>query len=115
MRAHNRGAMNPDQQRKQGTAVTRANQRIDALAECVDQEVSEKMTEARALVSRLVGEERTFRLKLADEQRAYVDARDRELRVTTERLTEALAQRLTALETMTFWQQLLRWMFKGRR
>lgn len=86
-----------------------AHQRIDAL-----------FVENSALIRRsarfeaAVSDERTHRLKLADEQRAYVDARDRESR---ERI-DAIRERIYAIEGRSvagrgFFGR-LKWLLRGR-
>ena len=69
---------------------------------------------------RKISDERTHRLKLADEQRAYVDARDRELRVccqerwdATGETTKRLADSIRALQDRGFWSR-LNWLLTGR-
>lgn len=63
-----------------------------------------------------VRNERTHRLKMAEEQRTYVDDADRRLREFIEAQdTRLLAQetRLTAYLSLTFWGR-LRWLFTGQ-
>lgn len=69
---------------------------------------------------RKIGDERTHRLKLADEQRAYVDARDRELRECCQRRWDAtgdaekrINERISELRNRGFWSR-LNWLLTGR-
>lgn len=66
-----------------------------------------------------IGDERTHRIALAHEQRAYVDGADRQLRERcqerwdeTGKTTKRLADRHFTFTAMTFWQR-LRWLLLG--
>lgn len=58
----------------------------------------------------LINDERTHRLKLANEQRSYVDNEDRLLRQSIQQLQ----CRTVLLSQSTFWQR-LRWLVRGLR
>ncbi len=91
--------MNPGQQREHRRAITRVDQRIDRLAECVDEEVEAKMTEIRTVAATLIGA-----------QKAYIDLMDHDTRVLTDNQIKALEDRLTVFETMTV-LGLIRWLW----
>jgi hypothetical protein len=67
-----------------------------------------------------VDAERTFRLKMADEQRAYVDNEDRKLRQccqerwdSTAHSTQQLGAAIFGLRDRGFWSR-LNWLIRGR-
>jgi hypothetical protein len=90
------------------TVVEALDQRMSELAVAAQAEINRQMTKVRELVS----EERTHRLELAGEQRAYVDREDRELRRSVERLQV----RTVLLAQPTVWRRLrglLSWVLFG--
>lgn len=54
--------MNPTEQHERQTAVTRLDKRIDDLAAAVDEEVAERLTQLRTLITRLTATDRAERL-----------------------------------------------------
>jgi hypothetical protein len=77
-----------------------------------------RAADARQLVVQLaelradIGTERTHRLKLADEQRSYVDAADRDTRQAVDRIVRFAVERLQRFERMSLGAR-LRWAFTG--
>jgi len=112
--------MNPTEQRQH----TRATDALDARltnAELVLTAVDERVAQAVALLESRINQEVTHRLKLADEQRDYVDYEDRRLRQTcqarwdeTALATQRLALDLYRFQMMTWWQRLV-WILVGVR
>lgn len=98
--------MNGQQQRERKTAVTILEAQmvdaVSALSERFDEELGNARAESRDALSA----ERTHRLKLADDQRGYVDAADRQVR---EQLLAAIAE----LRGRGFWSR-LNWLVTGR-
>ena len=110
--------MNGTEQQARHVAVQRAESRLDTLETVLSALVDEVRKEREARL-RADGEERTQRIRLALEQRSYVDTEDRLLRAccqdrwdvtmaTTKRLFDAHA----AFRGRTFWQR-LRWLVRG--
>lgn len=93
--------MNGAEQRQRATAVNRAEARLDHI-EPVIIALAEEIVKNRDAAAAAVNDERTHRLKLADEQRGYVDAEDR----------ATLLRAKAAFTSMTFWQR-LRWLVRG--
>lgn len=60
-------------------------------------------------LEKAINDERTHRLRLADEQRGYVDARDNDVL----RAVEAVNDRATAFVSRGFWSR-LNWLLTGR-
>jgi hypothetical protein len=71
-------------------------------------QVFDKLEELRANISA----ERTHRLELADQQRAYVDGGDRDTRQAVDRIVRFAVERLQRFERMSLWAR-LRWAFTG--
>lgn len=92
--------MNGPEQRQRHLAVHRAEQRLDDM-ELVLVRMATELVHEREGYAKAIAQERTHRLTLADEQRAYVDG---ELR--------KLSARLFRCETQTVWQR-LRWIVRG--
>lgn len=94
--------MNPTEQRRHTT-------NLQMLEKTTEQALSEMDLALRDFVREQVGGERTHRLKLADEQRAYVDSADRNIKGRLEILESRArsAQRLTLLGRLI-------WLFTGR-
>ena len=97
--------MNPIQQRNHRTAVeTLANTTSDALesvaARFIEQEA--RIESVNRDFMNAINEERTHRLKLADQQRAYVDAGDR-----------TVLQAFQVFKLRGFWSR-LNWLLTGR-
>ncbi len=115
--------MNSTEQRTHKKAITTLEADTLALIEAqsrVCREVERALRHDLAVLRMAVGEERTHRLKLADEQRAYVDSADTALRRCcqerwdeTARTTKRLWDSLAALDRMTVWQRLY-WLVMGR-
>ncbi len=97
--------MNPREQRARRTAVeTLANETAD---------VFKMYTAELTRLEAAVNSERTHRLKLAEEQRGYVDARDRELRDRCDDRWVRANMRADAFEQRGFWSR-LNWLLTGR-
>jgi len=103
---------------------TRATDALDARltnAETVLTAVDERVAHAVALLESRINQEVTHRLKLADEQRDYVDHEDRRLRETCQARWDATADTTRRLslefcrhQHMTFWQR-IGWIVRGAR
>lgn len=72
--------MNTHEQKHHKTVTDELRQDIKKLAEAFDKELEENTVAIRSDYRKEIGEERTARLKLAEEQRSYVDGEDKELR-----------------------------------
>jgi len=99
--------MNGSEQRQHKTVTDALATRlddVDTVVAALDQRVSDAAQAALASI----GQERTHRLRLAEEQRGYVDRNDRELR----RSIEVLQVRTVVLTQSTFWQR-VRWLLFG--
>jgi hypothetical protein len=92
--------MNGTEQRARHVAIRTAEKRLDDVETFLTALAAEIVKDREGYL-RAVNEERTHRLKLADEQRAYVDREDRKQECA-----------LAAFKTMTFWQR-LRWFVRG--
>jgi hypothetical protein len=100
--------VNGTEQQARHTAVTRVERQltdVQTVAEALDQKVAEVAKTTLAAIN----DERTHRLKLAEEQRAYVDGEDR---VLSRRIT-SLVHELDDQRGWTFVQR-WRWLFTGR-
>lgn len=73
----------------------------------------DRLAEQLENVAARIGEERTHRLQLANEQRAYVDAADRELRRSLVASHDDIGARINRHERMTLWQRLT-WLVTGK-
>lgn len=93
--------MNGVEQRQRHLAVSRAEARLDDM-ELVIVRMAKEIVEEREGYAKAINAERTHRLKLADEQRAYVDGEDR----------ATLLRARWAFQSMTLWQR-LRWLVRG--
>ncbi len=108
--------MNPTEQRTHTTATVALEARIRILEALVDHQVAallqflpgtaaelEDVRASIADVRQAVGNERTHRLKMAEEQRNYVDGADRQI--------------LAAINEVCGWSwwQRVRWVLTGRR
>ena len=103
--------MNPTEQKNHKTALQGLEATVIDIAESAKSRmdtIDESITQVALRASNDVGEERTVRLKLAEEQRSYVDYEDRMLRHSIQEL-----QRQPVLVTSTFWER-LRWLVAGR-
>lgn len=92
--------MNGTEQRQRATAVNRAEARLDDI-ELVIQALAEEIVKNRDTTAAAVNDERTHRLKLAVEQRAYVDDENRKTLYL-----------FANFKFMTAWQR-LRWLVRG--
>lgn len=72
--------MNNTEQKHHKTVTGELRQDIKKLAEAFDKELEENTVAIRSDYRKEIGEERTARLKLAEEQRSYVDGENKELR-----------------------------------
>lgn len=107
--------MNASEQRKHTTA-------LDDLAAAMEDFVTateERIVNFEKDIRQTVSDERTHRLKLADEQRTYVDARDRDLRdradareSTQNALREAIWAAIIGLRDRSFMGR-LKWVIFG--
>ena len=106
--------MNNTQQRERHTQIGDLERKLEVLAEALDAELIERIAEIRETVS----DERIHRLKLAEEQRLYIDSGYRALRTVEKEQVDSLEARLNArltiFESLTFYGRLL-WIFTGRR
>ena len=100
--------MNSAQQRERHTQIGDLEKKTDALAEALDLELTERMTEIREAVS----DERTHRFKLAAETQSCIDAANRGI-AGLGSCVEALAQVIAAVTTLTLWGR-IRWILTGR-
>lgn len=89
---------------------TTASRLVESRA--VDRKALEGMREQVESAHAKIGDERTHRLKLADEQRAYVDGADAGLRRLSVERGIQLADRIYVFEALTFLER-LRWLFLG--
>lgn len=112
--------MNGTEQREHTRAVDVLNARLTN-AETVLTAVDERVAQAVALLERKINDEHAHRLKLADEQRDYVDHEDRRLRETCQARWDATADTTRRLslefcrhQHMTFWQR-IGWILRGAR
>lgn len=93
--------MNGTEQRAQGTRTAQLTKQIEDQG-LVIEALAGAMVKDREAAEKSIGEERTHRLKLADEQRAYVDHADR-----------LIAARVNGVLNRGFWGR-LRWLVTGR-
>jgi len=100
--------MNPAEQKQHKKRTDELEQMITDLGTVVYARVDQAVRHADNFTREEVSKETNRRLELAQQQRSYVDAGDRDLR----RLIEAQEQRLSQFKTRTFWQR-LRWLFAG--
>jgi len=104
--------MNAAEQRNHKRRTDELTDGLEALAKAFDERIVEVLGECRAMV----GAERTHRLKLADEQRSYVDAADRQMALQMDGAAKvALAHTVEATEVLRrgFWSR-LNWLLTGR-
>lgn len=100
--------MNGSEQKKHTTVTTAIANSVDAIAAATVARfthVERRISDAEKFLRLQIGDERTHRLKLADEQRAYVDSKDAEVR--------RLADRALSVTERGLWGR-LRWMFAGK-
>lgn len=94
---------------------TTASRLVESRA--VDRKAVEALREQVESAHARISDERTHRLKLAEDQRSYVDGADadikRELRTDRQLATGSLHNRIVVFESLTFWQR-LRWLAIGR-
>ncbi len=94
--------MNPSEQKNHKTALT-----------TLSRETADAFDALTVRIAKEISNERTHRLKLADEQRSYVDAADRELRRSMVASDDDLGGRLKGFQSMTLWCR-IRWIITGR-
>lgn len=108
--------MNPTEQKTHQTALrdleNATSDRMDSL-ETLCHQIFEAARDG-------INEERTHRLKLANEQRGYVDNEDRQIRQCcqerwneTSATTKRLGDRISELRDRGFWSR-LNWLLSGR-
>src|SRR5690242_19296355 len=101
---------------EQQTHRTRVLQ-LEALLKEHEKESRMTLQNAYLELSEKIGQERTHRLKLAEEQRSYVDGADRTIRHHIESLDARLLLQETAFthfsRPRSFWAR-LGWLFTGR-
>lgn len=103
--------MNPAEQRLHTKATDKLDERltnVETVLAALDERVSAVAKAAEASI----GAERTHRLKLADEQRNYVDRRDSEVQTTCLRQNTLTYADLLELRDRGFWGR-LRWLVRG--
>jgi hypothetical protein len=107
--------MNSTEQRTHRTVTAELAYGLENIAKAAAQRFGEQDAQMRVSISDV----RAHLKKLADEQRSYVDARDRELRECCQErwdasgeTTKRLIDRHQAFVTRTFWQR-LRWVLRG--
>jgi hypothetical protein len=106
---------------RHGSVTERLTARLDDLEPVVDRLLQNeaKLIADALTVDARIGEERTHRLKLAQEQRGYVDNEDRQLRQTCQERwneTGATHKRIgvhQAFVSRGFWSR-LNWLLTGR-
>ncbi len=108
--------MNPNEQKNHKRVTDSISERLDSYVEATDAHLSEMEEDFRTAI----GAERTHRLKLADEQRGYVDGEDRKLRVCCQERWDATSEAqgriiasIAALRDRGFWGR-LNWLMTGR-
>lgn len=101
--------MNSTEQRERHTQIGQLNQKIDALVEALDTELTERLSELREIIFT----ERWDRLRQAGATQSSVDVADRAILTIIRRL-ESLALEVTAVTMLTFWGR-IRWILTGRR
>jgi len=97
--------MNAVEQKKHATAVST----LEAATTDAIEAMSERLRDESDRLFDIIGDERTHRLKMAEEQRGYVDAADRRL----DRLIEAETADRRAFVGRGFWSR-LNWLMTGR-
>lgn len=93
--------MNPTEQRNHKRVTEEIVSSVDTFAAVTVARFESVDVECQR-VREMVGDERTHRLMMADEQRAYVDAEDARLR-----------REFTSFYNRTFMKR-LRWLFRGK-
>lgn len=104
--------MNGDEQKNHRVVTQELGRTLATVAETTASQLS--------VLRSSINNERTHRIALADEQRAYVDARDKELRVCCQErwdsvsvTTKRLADRHGEFVARGFWSR-LNWLLTGR-
>mgnify|MGYP003401691487 CR=1 FL=1 len=97
--------MNPSEQKSHKKVTADLAAGIEALAATTAERCS--------TLSEMINTERTLRLKMAEEQRGYVDNEDRLLRRYAEQCVEAAHKRLDKFVRRGFWSR-LNWLLTGR-
>lgn len=104
--------MNGTEQRAHTRITDDLGKRLDNV-ETVLAALDERVSEVARATLASVHEERTHRLTLADEQRAYVDQRDREVQTTCLRQNTLTYAAFLGFCDRTMWQR-LRWLIRGQ-
>jgi len=97
--------MNGEEQRRHRTATQEIRKDLDAVTNTTGELVDELVTrisQVRDECLKAVGEERTHRLRLAEQQRTYVDRGDKDNLI-----------RMSNFVCRGFWSR-LNWLFTGR-
>jgi len=104
--------MNPTEQHERQTAVIRLDKRIDDLAAAVDDEVAERLTQLRTLITRLTATDRAERLVEEQATRRLL-AELAESNTRNAANIVAVNYYLSQLVAMSFVER-LRWFLLGR-
>ena len=113
--------MNATEQRQHKSRLEELSKTIEQVVEAVNQRL-EYQSNRTVSLDEAINQERTHRLKLAEEQRRYVDRLEKELRdamVHYAALHSEAIQRLTLdthvlTKSSTFWDRLV-WLFIGNK
>lgn len=104
--------MNEREQRQHKSRLEELTKTIEEMVAMVDQRLTYQTNRVDGL-DRSINDERTHRLKLAEEQRRYVDRLERELRDTMVHYFAVHSEEIERLKSpTTFWDR-LRWLFTG--
>ena len=104
--------MNPTEQKERRTAVTNLQDQIDAMDVAFTIALDERTSATLRSLEMLrenINAERTHRLKLADEQRAYVDG----LNILHNTRIHVMSDRIDTFRSRGFWSR-LNWLVTGR-
>ncbi len=108
--------MNGTEQKAHTTALATLDRRTSEFADAITEHLELEIEKLR----QAIGEERTHRLKLADEQRAYVDGADRALKQCCQERWDVTAnthvrlwKEIADLRDRGFWSR-LNWLLTGR-
>jgi hypothetical protein len=103
--------MNPEQQRARHDAIEKTNDRIDALAAAVDEEVGARIQEIRVLITRLIAAEHAESVQAEQKNQVIHLAARRGIRQNTKSII-TLNFHLSEFARMT-WRERLRWIVLG--
>ncbi len=110
--------MNPSEQRAHTTRVDQLERDVERLLEKIAADTRDRFTAERQTSANAWNSERTHRLEMAEQQRAYVDQEDRKLREGVKRLTERVADleldhTRRNVQGRTIWGR-IGWLLRGR-